>query len=82
MHYYFDPCGGTKPHLLNRIDNSMGSVKQLSYAASPRFYLEDSAKGQPWRTTLPFPVQVVASVEEIDEIANTRQVARFDNHDG
>ena len=60
----------------------MGSVKQLSYAASTRFYLEDSAKGQPWRTTLPFPVQAVATVEEIDEIANTRQVARFDNHDG
>ena len=77
-----DFCGGEKPHLLVRLDNHMGATTQVLYAPSTRFYLTDMANGTPWATALPFPVQVLDTVEVIDHISHTKLVSRFRYHHG
>jgi len=65
---FLDLTGGGKPYLLNRMDNHLGATTLVEYAASTHFYLEDERDPQTrWQTTLPFPVQVVARVEVIDQ---------------
>ncbi len=77
-----DFCGGEKPHLLTRYDNHMGATTQVRYAPSTRFYLEARANGTPWATALPFPVQVLDTVEVLDHISRTRLVSKFRYHHG
>ena len=80
---FLDLTGATKPYVLDRMDNHMGAVTKVSYAASTRFYLEDQERpGTRWRTPLPFPVQVVARVEVIDEISRGKLVTEFRYHHG
>ena len=51
------------------MDNHIGAVTRVDYAPSTQFYLEDEQRRETrWKTPLPFPVQVVARVEVIDEI--------------
>ena len=60
--YFLDLTGGVKPYLLERMDNSTGAVTEVEYAPSTRFFVEDDQKrATRWRTTLPFPVHVVAA---------------------
>jgi hypothetical protein len=73
---------GEKPHLLTSVTNNMGAQTQIQYAASTQFYLEDRAKGTPWATRLPFPVQVVQKAITFDGIANTRLSSTYSYHEG
>ena len=75
-------CGGKKPNLLERIENHMGAHTTYQYTPSTRYYLEDQAAGAPWKTRIPFPVQVVARVEAVDEVADTKLVSRYRYRDG
>src|SRR5262249_32546131 len=62
--FFLDFTGGTKPYLLNRVDNHIGAVTRVTYTSSTAFRLRDEAREQTrWKTSLPFPVQVVAMVE-------------------
>jgi RHS repeat-associated protein len=79
---YADLTGGTKPHLLERVDNNLGAETLIRYAPSTRFALADAAVGRPWLTRLPFPVQVVERVETYDRISANRFVKRFAYHHG
>ncbi|GIF62408.1 hypothetical protein Ais01nite_04430 [Asanoa ishikariensis] len=79
---YVDLMGGINPHLLMRTRNNLGIESRIAYAPSTRFYLADRLAGRPWRTRLPFPVQVVARVTVYDWIARNRYVRRFAYHDG
>ncbi len=81
-HEYFDFNTAGKPHLLIRIDNNMGAMKNIHYAASTKYYLVDRKAGKPWATRLSFPVQVIESVEVTDKIAGSRLVTRYAYHDG
>ena len=83
-HYFFlDLTGGTKPYLLNEMNNHLGAVTRVEYASSSRFYLEDQKRPQTrWKTTLPFPVQVVARVEVIDEISRGKLTTEYRYHHG
>ena len=83
-HYFFlDLTGGMKPYLLAEMDNNMGAVTKVRYAPSTQFYLEDeSERATRWRTTLPFPVQVVAQVEVIDEISGGKLTTEYRYHHG
>jgi Insecticide toxin TcdB middle/N-terminal region len=38
---FLDLTGGVKPYVLDQMDNHMGAVTKVSYAASTRFYVED-----------------------------------------
>ncbi|MHC2297248.1 SpvB/TcaC N-terminal domain-containing protein [Rhizobium mongolense] len=74
---YVDLMGGSKPHLLTRVDNNLGAETRISYASSTRFYLADRKAGRPWLTRLPFPVQVVERVETWDHIGRSLFTSRY-----
>jgi hypothetical protein len=73
-------CGAT-PNVLASISNGIGHVTLVSYTPSTTFALEDAAAGRPWSDPMPFPVQVVASVTNLDSLGH-RYVTRFRYHDG
>ncbi len=79
---YIDMMGSHKPYLLVRSWNNLGAETRVSYAPSTTFYLADREAGQPWATRLPFPVQVVVSVETLDWVSRNRFVTRSAYHHG
>src|SRR5262249_54424621 len=79
---FLDLTGATKPYLLQEIDNHMGAHTKIEYAPSTQYYLADEHGGRPWRTTLPFPVHVVAAVEVIDEISHGKLTTQYRYHHG
>lgn len=83
-HYLFlDLTGGTKPYILHEMNNNMGAVTKVGYEPSTKFYLDDEKKVQTrWRTPLPFPVQVVARVEVIDELSKGKLTTEYRYHHG
>jgi len=83
-HYYFlDLTGGTKPYLLEELDNSLGAVTKVGYTPSTSFYLDDQKHvAQRWKTPLPFPVSVVAKVEVIDEHSGGKLTTEYRYHGG
>src|SRR5262249_8370858 len=81
--FFLDFTGGTKPYLLDQMDNHMGAVTRVHYAPSTRFYLEDDRRPQTrWKTPLPFPVQVVDRVEVIDLISGGKLTTEYSYHHG
>jgi RHS repeat-associated protein len=75
---FLDCTGGTKPYLLERIDNHRGAVTQVGYAPSTRFYLADQADpATRWATPLPFPVQVVERVEAMDLLSGGKLTSQY-----
>jgi RHS repeat-associated protein len=81
-YFALDFCGGVKPHLLVGMDNGLGAITRVSYAPSTKFALEDDVAGNPWHTTLPFPVHVVEKVETIDLVSRCRHTASYRYHHG
>ena len=66
-YFFFDFTGGIKPYLLNEMDNHMGALTRVEYRPSTAYYLQDQKRPETrWKTSLPFPVQVVATVEVVD----------------
>ena len=80
--FFLDFTGGTKPYLLDRMDNHMGAETRVEYAPSTRFYEEDRKARRPWKTTLPFPVQVVSRVEVIDQVSGGKLTTEYRYHHG
>ncbi len=91
-HYYYDFVGETlidgikqksmKPYLLYEIDNNLGSVTQVQYCSSTKFYLEDKMNGKPWITKLPFPVQLIEKSIVLDKVSGSRYTQSFKYHEG
>jgi RHS repeat-associated protein len=79
---FLDLTGGVKPYLLNGIDNHAGARTRISYASSTKYWLADRRGGRPWRTTLPFPVQVVAELTVQDVFSRTSITSEFRYHHG
>ncbi len=80
---FLDFTGGVKPYVLNEMDNHMGAVTRVEYKPSTHYFLEDQRKPVTrWRTPLPFPVQVVARVEVIDEISQGKLTTEYRYHHG
>ncbi len=81
--FFLDFTDGRKPYLLNEMDNHMGAVTRVGYAPSTRFYQEDQKRPETrWKTPLPFPVQIVARVEVIDEISKGKLTTEYSYHHG
>jgi RHS repeat-associated protein len=81
--YFLDFTGGVKPYLLHQMDNHMGSITNVQYEPSTRFYLEDQQHRETrWQTPLPFPVQVVSRVEAIDAISHGKLTTEYRYHHG
>ncbi|KAF3906688.1 hypothetical protein ABW20_dc0110303 [Dactylellina cionopaga] len=79
---YLDFSGGKKPHLLETIDNGVGVLRSLTYSSSTKFYLKDKADDKPWITRIPFPTNVVESVETADIVSGNRFITRYAYHHG
>ncbi|SHF57127.1 RHS repeat-associated core domain-containing protein [Fodinibius roseus] len=81
--FFLDFTGGTKPYLLDEMDNNLGAITRVRYASSTRFYREDQQQPETrWKTTLPFPVQVVSQVEVIDELSGGKLTSEYRYHHG
>ncbi|MBW7886236.1 MAG: VCBS repeat-containing protein, partial [Caldilineaceae bacterium] len=81
--FFLDFTGGSKPYLLQEMDNHMGAMTRVTYAPSTRFYREDQQDPKTrWRTSLPFPVQVVTYVEVIDELSKGKLTTEYRYHHG
>ncbi|KAH7317419.1 hypothetical protein BKA65DRAFT_483637 [Rhexocercosporidium sp. MPI-PUGE-AT-0058] len=72
----------TKPHLLTRVDNNLGSVTEVTYAPSTKFYLQDKRAGNLWVTRLQFPVHVIESVRTYDRISKCMFASTYAYHHG
>ncbi|NGN65282.1 hypothetical protein G5C51_15410 [Streptomyces sp. A7024] len=80
---FLDFSGGVKPQLLELMDNHLGAVTRVTYAPSTREYLRDQRDpATRWRTTLPFPVQVVTHIEVTDAISGGRKSTAYRYHHG
>ncbi len=74
---FLDLTGGSKPYLLAGM-SSAGLDTRISWAPSTRFYLADQQdRATRWRTSLPFPVQVVAELVRTDRITGTSVSSSF-----
>jgi len=72
---------GASPNNLRTIANGLGRITQIHYEPSTTFALADAAAGQPWPNPMPFPVQVVAAVTNLDSLGHA-YVMRYRYHDG
>ncbi len=93
QHYFLDFTAGTKPYVMNSMNNNMGAITKVTYESSVKSWIRDNVKTgfefspngesiekpdfRPWKTTLPFPVQVVAKTEVIDEISKGKLVTEY-----
>ena len=83
QHFFLDFAGGRKPYLLDRMDNNLGAVTTVTYASSTQFYLRDeSSPSTRWRSTLPFPVQVIERVTVNDELSGGQLSTEYRYHHG
>lgn len=81
--FFHDFTDGLKPYLLDEMDNHIGAVTKVEYAPSTRFYLEDQRRLETrWKTSLPFPVHVVARVEVIDHFSKGKLTTEYRYHHG
>ncbi|MDX8126804.1 SpvB/TcaC N-terminal domain-containing protein [Methylomonas sp. OY6] len=81
--HFLDFTGGSKPYLLQGMDNHLGAITRVGYLPSIHFYLRDQPlPATRWRTPLPFPVQVVARVEVIDQLSNGKLTTEYSYHHG
>jgi len=80
--FFLDFTGGSKPYLLEQVDNNIGGVTRVRYRSSTDFYLQDLGTSIAWRTPLPFPVQVVAQTESIDQLSGSKLISKYAYHHG
>jgi RHS repeat-associated protein len=79
---YLDLTGGVRPYLLASIDDGTGLVTEVTYRPSTEHAQAAAASGAPWRTALPFPVQVVTAIVQRDATSKTVTSRRIRYHDG
>jgi RHS repeat-associated protein len=80
---YLDFCGGTKPYLLDSMDNNIGASTRVEYRSSTELRLEDERAAETrWRTPMPFPLQVVTRMTVVDEIAGSTQTSEYRYRNG
>ena len=80
--FFLDFTGGIKPYLLSEIDNHIGSISRIGYAPSTKFYLENQKQQKGWKSSLPFPVQVVSRLEVIDVVSGGKLTTEYIYHHG
>lgn len=81
--FFLDFTGGRNPYLLNEMDNNRGATTRVEYAPSTQFYRMDEKRPETrWETPLPFPVQVVSQVEQIDVVSGGKQTTEYRYHHG
>lgn len=81
--FFLDFSGGVKPYVMTEMDNHLGALTRVGYVPSVQFYLQDQqSPATRWKTSLPFPVQVVAKVEVIDQLSHGKLTTEYSYHHG
>ena len=81
-YFYLEFVGATKPRLLTSIDNGIGLQTGIAYTTSAREAARAAASGEPWVTTLPLALSIVAGVTTTDTATDRTQETRFAYRDG
>ncbi len=81
-HVHFHFAQALRPYTLHTIDNGMGLETEISYASMTEMALRDRDEGRLWKTSMPFPVWVVAATEERDAVRGRTSRAEYRYHDG
>jgi YD repeat-containing protein len=68
------------PYLLTRIENGSGLVSEIFYRSAVQDYLNDRQAGTIWDTNFPFPLQVVGSTRETDQVTGVVSEVQFRYH--
>lgn len=79
---FVDLMGGMKPYLLTAVDNGSGARSTIEYRSSAAYYRDDRRDGRPWRTRLPFPVQVVRRITHEDLVSGGRLASEYSYRHG
>jgi RHS repeat-associated protein len=74
---YVDLTGGQKPHLLTKLDNSLGKVTRLLYLPSTTYYLQDLEAGNPWATRLQYPQHCLDRIITDDKVSRVTLSQRY-----
>ena len=77
---FVDFSPGAPPNLLNSIESSLGGRTRINYSSSVTEMTNDTAAGESWSQTIPFPVPVVSSTEVNDGLKTYR--TEFTYRDG
>lgn len=81
--FFLDFTQGAKPYLLARMNNHRGAITEIRYRSSTEEFLRDQARPETrWKTTLPFPVQIVSKVVVHDEFSGGRLTTDYRYHHG
>ena len=72
----------TKPGLMSRVDNGRGRVTEIAYTTAAEQMGAARAAGEPWRTTTPNPLVLVASLTETTYPHETPERTRYVYRDG
>ncbi len=81
--FFLDFAGGQKPYLLDRLDNHIGGQTKVTYWPSTQCFLTDQVRPETrWKTSLPFLVQVVASVNVSDAFSGGTLTTEYGYHHG
>lgn len=81
-YFYLDFTGGSKPYLLNRIDNGMGLITEIEYGTSVAEQSRDRLHGNDWSTFLPFPVSVITAIRTTDKVTSNYSLSKYRYHQG
>jgi RHS repeat-associated protein len=57
---FIDLAGGVRPYLLTSIDNGLGKLSELSYETSAQAMAAAAARGEPWTSSVPLNLSLVA----------------------
>ncbi|MEW6431870.1 MAG: toxin TcdB middle/N-terminal domain-containing protein [Myxococcota bacterium] len=78
---YLDLQPGMRPNLLRGVRNGLGLAREFSYSSSAAQFQAALDAGMPWKTRVPFPVQVIASSTVSDSRGHSFST-RYDYRDG
>ncbi|MFE9174376.1 toxin TcdB middle/N-terminal domain-containing protein [Streptomyces kebangsaanensis] len=81
-HAYLDLTGGTKPYLLTELSYGDAARTRITHQPSTDFARRDAARGAPWPTYHPFPIQCVARVERCDLGSGDTTTTTYTYHNG
>ncbi len=74
---YLTPAGPARPHLLVSHATGAGLETRVDYGTLAEASRDALAAGRPWRSSVPFPLQMVTRTVTEDRLSGARSVLRY-----
>lgn len=81
-YFYLDFSGSSRPRLVTQIDNGVGLTTAITYTTSAQEAARAAALGDPWTTSLPLALSIVATITTSDAATGRSLTKKFQYHDG